>query len=134
MKTYSELVKLSTFDERFNYLYIGDRVCNETFGFDRYLNQSFYKSDKWRKFRRDIIIRDQGCDLGLFPFEIIGTTIIHHINPITKEDIINHSEQLMNPDNVICVSLPTHNAIHYGASNLYSNTFTDRVPGDTTLW
>lgn len=135
IRRYSELVQLSTFEERFNYLRLNGTVANETFGFDRYLNQRFYKSPEWRRVRQQIILRDKGCDLGISDREIFGNIIIHHMNPISIEDIENNPELLFDPEYLICVSLDTHNAIHYGdESYTQRNMVVDRRPGDTTLW
>ena len=113
MKTYKELMRLSTFEERFEYLKLAGRVGIETFGYDRYLNQMFYGSDEWRSLRDEIIVRDNGCDLSVDGYTIHGKIYIHHMNPITKDDILQHSDSLVNPDYLICVSFATHNAIHY---------------------
>jgi hypothetical protein len=133
MRTYSELIKLKTFDERFQYLRIGNGVGYETFGPNRYLNQSFYHSAEWKRFRDYIITRDLGCDMGLAGFEILERPIIHHINPLVVDDIIEHSNSLLDPENAITVCLATHNAIHYGRFN-NEPLFTERKPGDTKLW
>lgn len=134
IRTYTELLKLKTFDERFNYLKLNGQVCKETFGFDRYLNQVFYRSKQWRKIRNQIIIRDNGCDLGVDGYDILDKIYIHHMNPLTKDDILHSSDFLMNPEYLICVSHMTHEAIHYGDSNLLPKEFTERTPNDTTLW
>lgn len=136
MKTYSELSKLNTFKERFDYLKLNGVVGEETFGIERYLNQKFYTSEEWKRFRRDIIIRDNGCDMGLDDgwHEIPGRIIIHHLNPITSKDIRNGDVKvLLNPENVVCVSETTHNAIHYGVQEAL-DIFVERSPGDTTPW
>lgn len=134
-KSYSELVKLKTFEERFEYLRLNGRVGEDTFGFDRYLNQHFYTQDKeWRKLKRDIIIRDRGCDLGIEGREIHTRIIIHHINPITKEDLVNRTSKLLNPENLICVSDNTHNAIHYGDGSKLAKDPIERRPNDTCPW
>ena len=134
IRTYEELIKLPTFEERFNYLKLNGQVCKETFGFDRYLNQVFYKSQQWRKLRRQIIIRDNGCDLGVEGYDIPDRIYIHHMNPLTKDDIIHSSDFLMNPEYLICVSHMTHEAIHYGDINLLPRQLIERTPNDTTLW
>lgn len=118
VRTYSELSQLRTFEERYTYLRLGASVGKDTFGFDRYINQLFYKSTEWLALRDYIIVRDNGCDLGIEGYEIHGSVIIHHMNPITKEDILSRSEYLMNPDYLITTILSTHNAIHYGDSSL----------------
>lgn len=135
-RSYEELVTFPTFEERFRYLMLGGIVCEETFGFDRYLNQRFYTSTEWKRFRRDIITRDFGCDLGVDDglHEIHSKVLIHHINPITPEDIIRHrTDILLDPNNAICVSGKTHQAIHYGDESAFA-TFADRRAGDTKLW
>lgn len=115
IKTYSELMRFQTFEERFNYLKIDGKVGEDTFGFDRYLNQMFYKSKEWQRIRNFIITRDNGCDLGILGREIIDEPIlIHHMNPITKDDIINKTEFLLNPEYLICTIFSTHKLLHYG--------------------
>lgn len=132
VRTYNELCLLKTFDERFEYLKLNGQVGNLTFGFDRYINQLFYKSQIWKDLRRDIIVRDFGCDLGLTGYEIYKTIIIHHMNPISKDDILNNTDYVLNPNYLICVCLNTHNAIHYGTNS--PNVVTERSSGDTCLW
>lgn len=136
MKTYSELITLPTFKERFEYLKIGGAVGKETFGYDRYLNQILYTSDEWRNFRRDIIIRDNGCDLAYPGFEIPKgiKILIHHINPITVEDVINRDPKIFDPENVIATTLNTHNAIHYGDASLLTLAPLERSKNDTCPW
>lgn len=134
IKTYSELIQFKTFEERFNYLKIDGIIGQETFGFDRYLNQIFYTSPEWRKLRNKIIIRDNGCDLAVPGLEIIGKIFIHHINPISKDDIISRSDYLMNPEYLICSSKSTHDAIHYGDTNLLSKGPITRTKNDTCPW
>lgn len=135
MRTYSELIQLPTFEDRFNYLKLNGIVANETFGFDRYLNQMFYRSAEWKKIRQQVIIRDRGCDLACDGCEIQGNIIVHHMNPLTLEQIENNPELLIDPEYLICVSFDTHNAIHYGNDNfIKSRDVTERRPGDTTLW
>ena len=135
IKTYSELIRLSTFEDRFNYLKIGQGVGEETFGFERYLNQVFYTSPEWRKFRRDIIIRDNGCDLGISDREIGKFITIHHINEIAIDDIRDKNlESLLNPENVICASSLTHKAIHYGDEKLLVKAPIERSKNDTCPW
>lgn len=135
IKTYSELITIPTFEERYRYLRIGGAVGKETFGFDRYLNQKFYSSIEWKRFRRDIILRDIGCDLGIEDRPIQGVIILHHLNAIDPKDILDKNVRvLLNPENVICVSHNTHNAIHYGDDSLL---FTDpiiRTKNDTCPW
>lgn len=134
IKTYSELIMLPTFEERFRYLNLNGIVGEETFGFDRYLNQLFYRSDEWRSLRDDIIIRDNGCDLGLEGYDIFGKIIIHHMNPITVKDIERRSEYLLNPEYLICVTHNTHNAIHYGDESLLLLAPIERSKNDTCPW
>lgn len=134
IRTYSELIQLPTFLERFNYLKLGGVVGKDTFGWDRYLNQKFYRSQEWQSLRNWVIIRDNGCDLGIPGREIQSRIYIHHMNPIGKADLLNVTEYLMNPDFLICVSLDTHNAIHYGDETLLILDPVVRQPGDTKLW
>ena len=135
IKSYSELITLPTFEERYKYLKIGGEVGRETFGFDRYLNQKFYNSYEYRLFRRKIILRDMGFDLGVEDHPIQGKIIIHHINPIEIDDILRvRLEVLMNPENSICTSLLTHNAIHYGDESLIFKAPVERTKNDTCPW
>lgn len=134
IKTYSELITIPTFEERFRYLKMQGVVGEETFGYDRYLNQLFYTSPEWRRVRRDVIVRDNGCDLGIWDREIQGLITVHHINPITIDDIRNRSEFLLNPDYLICVSDLTHKAIHYGDERLLIAAPVERRPNDTCPW
>lgn len=134
-KSYHELISYPTFLERFRYLKIHGRVGEETFGFDRYLNQAFYSSQEWKDFRDEVIARDLGCDLGIAEREIGGVIIIHHINPITSADITQKSPLLLDLNNVICVSDLTHRAIHYGNEQLlFSNDLIERTRFDTCPW
>lgn len=133
-RTYNELKKLKTFEDRFNYLKVSGNVGESTFGFDRYLNQALYTSEKWKKVRRDVIIRDNGCDLGIDGYEIIDKIIVHHMNPITEEDILNQNEEIFDPNYLICVSDRTHNAIHFGYEYIKGSAYIERKPGDTKLW
>lgn len=134
IKSYSELILIPTFIERFRYLKLSGSVGEATFGYDRYLNQAFYQSTEWRNFRRKIIIRDKACDLGVEGYEIDKYIILHHINPITKEDLLRSYDCLMDPENVICVSHNTHNAIHYGDETLLITEPIVRSANDTRLW
>jgi hypothetical protein len=134
IKTYRELIRLETFEERFEYLKLGSKVGQETFGFDRYLNQVLYRSPDWKRTRDFVIIRDGGCDLGIEGREILTKPIVHHINPITFEDIENREEILFNTDNLITTYLRTHNAIHFGDASLLIRLPKERAKGDTTLW
>ena len=134
IRTYSELIKLPTFEERFQYLKLDGDVGVETFGFDRYLNQAFYSSDEWKSIRNQVIIRDNGCDLGIEGREIYKRIIIHHMNPITKEDLLYRTEYLLNPEYMICTMKNTHDAIHYGDENLLFQDPIERKPNDTCPW
>lgn len=133
-KSYLELIQISNFLDRFHYLRLDGRVGRETFGFDRYLNQTLYRSEEWKRFRRDVILRDNGLDLGVEGYEISGKIIIHHINPLTPEDVINRSYKIFDLDNVISCSLNTHNAIHYGDATLLVTEPIERKPYDTCPW
>ena len=134
IKTYSELILLPTFEERFKYLQLNGRVGNDTFGFDRYINQKFYRSAEWKRIRDYIIIRDNGCDLAVDGYEIHGRILIHHMNPITISDIKFSTEYLMNPDYLICVTHNTHNAIHYGDEKQIITGPIVRTKNDTCPW
>lgn len=134
IKTYSELITLPTFEERYRYLRLGGSVGVDTFGFDRYLNQVFYRSQRWRSIRDQVIIRDNGCDLGVEGREIHGRILIHHMNPLTIDDIVNESELLLNPEFLICTIHSTHNAIHYGDENLLVLGPVERTKNDTCPW
>ena len=136
MRTYSELITIPTFLGRYEYLKIGGRVGEETFGYDRWLNQQFYQSPEWRMFRNEIIIRDLGRDLAMEGWDINDRIYIHHLNPITKNDIIERNLfVLMNPENSICCSFSTHNAIHYGDETLLPiQMVVERTPYDTCPW
>lgn len=135
IKTYSEMSLLQTFDDRFNYLNLKGKVGLDTFGYDRYMNQMFYKSREWQKVRSYVIVRDNGCDLGIPDRPIMGNIYIHHIEPITIEDIKRGSSKLLDPDNLICVSFETHNALHYG-TEVYLEKYKihDRHANDTCPW
>lgn len=134
IRTYSELITLPTFKERYKYLKLDGVVGKETFGFDRYLNQKFYKSDEWKSIRDHVILRDNGCDLGIEGHEIHGRILIHHMNPITKEDIVNRSEYLLNPEYLISTIKNTHDAIHYGDEDLLIIAPITRYKNDTCPW
>ena len=134
IRSYSELIKLSTFEERYEYLRLCGEVGKETFGFDRYLNQQFYKSDEWKSIRDTVIVRDNGCDLGIEGRNIYGRILIHHMNPITKDDILNRSEFLLNPEYLICTMKNTHDAIHYGDDMLLVKDPIERSRNDTCPW
>jgi hypothetical protein len=136
IRTYSELITLPTFEERYEYLRIGGKVGEETFGFDRYLNQMFYKTDEWRAVRNQVIIRDCGCDLGVADREIPrGTRIlVHHMNPITADDILHRTDYLLDPEYLICTIKNTHDAIHYGDRSLLCTSPVERRKNDTCPW
>lgn len=135
IRTYRELIQMPTLKERFRYLKLSGAVGKATFGYDRYLNQNFYRSQDWKRLRNEIIVRDDGCELGLEDHPIAGRIFIHHMNPIDDEDIINSTEYLMNPDYLICVSHDMHNAIHYGNDDiLRAKDFIPRTPNDTCPW
>lgn len=134
LRSYSEAIKFQTFEERFEYLKLDGAVGRATFGHDRYLNQILYHSSEWRAFRQKIIIRDNGCDLGCEGFDINSKAIVHHINPITVEDVINRSPNIFDPNNVITVSFNTHQAIHYGDKNLLITGPVVRTKNDTCPW
>ena len=134
IRTYSELIQLPTFEERFDYLRLDGVVGKDTFGFDRYLNQQFYRSSEWKRIRNQVIIRDNGCDLGIDEYEIHGRILIHHMNPISIEDLQHMSDLLMNPEYLICVSHRTHNAIHYGDESLIVSAPIERTQNDTCPW
>lgn len=134
IKTYSELIRLPTFEERYHYLRIGGLVGEETFGFDRYINQKFYKTKEWLSIRDYVIARDLGCDLGIEDREIAGRILIHHMNPISIDDILNRTEFLLDPEYLICTSKNTHDAIHYGDESLLITAPIERTKNDTCPW
>ena len=134
IRTYSELITIPTFEERFEYLKLNGSVGLETFGHDRYLNQILYNSQEWRRFRPEIIVRDNGCDLACEGYEIFGKILIHHINPITAQDILNRNPKVFDPENVITTVHNTHNAIHYGDENLLITAPIERSRNDTCPW
>ena len=134
IRTYSELILLPTFEERFKYLQLNGRVGDDTFGFDRYINQNFYRSTEWKRIRDLIIMRDNGCDLALEGYEIYGRILIHHMNPITVKDVELSTEYLMNPEYLICVTHNTHNAIHYGDEKLINKGPVKKKKNDTCPW
>ena len=133
-RCYSDLKQRAGFLERYEYLRLGGIVGADTFGFDRYLNQRFYRSDAWKRVRRDVIIRDEGRDLGVEGYELQNGIIVHHMNPITIKDIIDVEDWILNPEYLICVSAATHNAIHYGDPSGLPKQPIIRRPGDTKLW
>lgn len=134
LKSYSELRRIESFEERFSYLKLGGAVGASTFGFDRYLNQDFYRSVLWRRARTFVIARDNGCDLGVDDYEIHDRVYVHHMNPMTVEDITHSNLDILDPEFLISVTHRTHNAIHYGDESLLVKKHVDRQPGDTTLW
>lgn len=134
IKTYSELIALNTFEERFKYLKLGGSIGKETFGFDRYINQAFYNSQDWKKVKDFVIIRDNGCDLGMDGYEIHGRIYVHHMNPIFIEDILYKTDYLINPEYLISTTHLTHNAIHYGDETLLIKAPICRSKNDTCPW
>lgn len=134
IRTYSELIKIPTFKDRFEYLRLDGKVGEETFGFDRYLNQIFYKSQEWKAARDFVIIRDQGCDLAMEGHEIFERILVHHMNPIRIEDIVNRSKYLLDPEYLICTIKNTHDAIHYGDGSLLITGPIERTKNDTCPW
>lgn len=134
IRTYSELITLPTFEERYRYLRLGGRVGEDTFGFDRYLNQVFYKSDAWRRVRDEVIIRDNGCDLGIDGREIHGRILVHHMNPINVKDILDRTDYLLNPEYLITTVKSTHDAIHYGNESSLIIVPKERSKNDTCPW
>lgn len=134
MLTYSELRKRTAFLPRFRYLSLGGDLGAATFGFDRHLNQAFYGSQLWKSVRNEVIIRDDGCDLGIPGHGIHDRVLVHHMNPIKIQDFIDFNEDILNPEYLICVSTQTHNAIHFGDERQLPRPFVERTPGDTDLW
>ena len=134
IRTYSELITIPTFEERFEYLQLKGSVGKDTFGYDRYLNQVLYRSPEWKRLRNQIIIRDGGCDLACNGYDIYDKVLIHHLNPITVEDVLARSRKVFDPDNLVCVSHNTHNAIHYGDMDLLVTGPIIRTKNDTCPW
>lgn len=134
IRSYSELIKLETFEERYKYLQLGGSVGKDTFGFDRYINQRFYRSQEWKSIRNEVIVRDNGCDLGVEGYEIHGRIYIHHMNPILLKDIEDCTEFLLNPEYLITTTHRTHNAIHYGDESLLILDPVVRTANDTCPW
>lgn len=134
IKTYSELIRFNTLEERYRYLRIGGRVGEETFGFDRWMNQVFYKDPRWRDIRDEVITRDNGCDMGLEGYDIHGKIFVHHMNPVTKDDILYNFDSLLNPEFLISTSKRTHDAIHYGNEDLLPQSPIVRTRNDTCPW
>lgn len=133
-RTYTEMMSYDSFDDRFAYLRLDGRVGKDTFGYDRYLNQAFYKSAEWKRIRNEIILRDNGCDLAHPDYQIVGRVYIHHLNPVTKKDVLDRSSILLNPEYLVCVSYDTHQAIHYGDESLLQPDLVERKPNDTCPW
>ena len=134
IRTYSELITIPTFEERFEYLQLKGSVGKDTFGYDRYLNQVLYRSPEWKRLRNQIIIRDGGCDLACDGYDIYDKVLIHHLNPITVEDVLARSRKVFDPDNLVCVSHNTHNGIHYGDMDLLVTGPIIRTKNDTCPW
>lgn len=134
IKTYSELITIPTFEERFQYLQLKGSVGKDTFGYDRYLNQVLYSSPEWKRLRNQIIIRDNGCDLACEGYDIHGRILIHHLNPITVDDVLARSLKVFDPNNLVCVTHNTHNAIHYGDADILVTGPTIRTKNDTCPW
>lgn len=134
IRTYSELITIPTFEERFEYLQLKGSVGKDTFGYDRHLNQVLYRSPEWKRLRNQIIIRDDGCDLACDGYDVYGKVLIHHLNPITVEDVLARSRKVFDPDNLVCVSHNTHNAIHYGDVDSLVAGPIIRTKNDTCPW
>lgn len=134
IRTYSELARLQTFEDRYEYLRLGGHVGEATFGFDRWINQEFYKSREWKHIRNQVVLRDQGCDLGVPGHEINGGLLVHHMNPMSSDDIVHGEEWILDPQYLITTTKDTHNAIHYGDRKLLRKPFAPRRAGDTSLW
>jgi hypothetical protein len=134
IRTYSELSQFQTFDERFEYLKLGGGIGQSTFGFDRYINQQFYSSREWQDVRNYVMVRDDGCDLGIIGYEFNTRPLIHHMNPMTPDDIIHGESWILDPEYLILTTHTTHNDIHFGVKRAYPKTVTERFQGDTKLW
>lgn len=134
IRTYSELIKLPTFKERFEYLSLKGCVGKETFGWERYINQAFYRSKEWKDVRNFVIVRDCGCDLGIPGREIPDRILIHHMNPILPKDIVLSNDFILDPEYLICTTHNTHEAIHYGSEELLISEPVERTPNDTCPW
>lgn len=134
IRRYSELRRFETLEDRFQYLRLDGDVGRSTFGFDRYINQKFYQSSQWKHARQMVIVRDMGCDLGVRGYEINGGLVVHHMNPMSIDDIVHGEDWILDPDFLICTTTNTHNAIHYGDETLLKREFVERKPGDTKLW
>lgn len=134
IRRYRELMLIPTFEERYHYLKLGSRIGDKTFGSARDLNQDFYRSTEWKHVRRDVIARDMGCDLGIEGYEIFSNIHVHHMNPMSIEDVLDHNPDNLNPEFLITVTQNTHNAIHFGDERLLPTVLVERRPGDTTPW
>lgn len=134
IRSYSELAQFQTFQERFEYLKIGGGIGRETFGFDRHVNQRFYSSREWQDIRNFVIVRDEGCDLGVLGYEIHVSPLIHHMNPMNVDDILHREDWILDPEYLITTNHATHNLIHYGGDNPYPEVVMNRRPSDTKLW
>lgn len=134
IRTFSELVHIPTFEERFDYLQLRGQVGSSTFGFDRWMNQLFYRSRDWKLVRQHVIARDLGCDLAMEGYEIHDRIYIHHMNPMEADDLVHGNQDVLNPEFLISTTHRTHNAIHYGDRNLLPRKLVERRPGDTALW
>lgn len=134
IKTYSDLKKIDSFEERYRYLSLHGVVGDATFGFDRYLNQQFYRSTQWKQLRHHVIARDNACDLGVEGYDIFDKVIVHHMNPMTSDDIVHGDSSILDPEFLITTTHRTHNAIHYGDEGLLLHPLIERRPGDTDLW
>lgn len=134
LRSYSELITLPTFKERYEYLKLNGVVGKETFGWDRYINQNFYHSEEWKSIRDYVIVRDNGCDLGVPGYEIYTEIYVHHMNPVDTNDIIGYTDFLVDPEFLICTSFVTHNGIHYGKDSVLNYEPVIREPNDTKLW
>lgn len=133
-RRYSELIRIPSFEGRYEYLRLYGSVGQDTFGFDRYINQSFYTSKEWHRARQEVLIRDDGCDLGVPGHEINGSVLVHHINPMVADDITHAEDWILDPEYLITTTPRTHNAIHYGDARLLLPPYVKRQPGDTRLW
>jgi hypothetical protein len=133
-KRYSELIRYHTFEDRYSYLRLGGIVGASTFGFDRYINQDFYRSREWKQVRDQVIIRDNGCDLGIIGYDIHDAILVHHMNPMTADDVVDEEAWILDPEYLITTTNRTHNAIHYGDASLLPKGLVERRPGDTKLW
>lgn len=134
IRTYSEMASYKTFMERFDYLMLGGQTGVATFGFDRHLNQTFYRSKEWQDVRRAVVLRDDGCDLGVAGHDIWEDPLVHHINPMTPQDLIDGAAWVLDPEYLVTTTTNTHNAIHYGDKRTLPTPYVERTPGDTKLW